>query len=139
MSPCAGQGSPGSLAFRLAPRQTTTTKAVTGQLAKWMGDACEPTGICIPGGSLRHFLGWKQCESNEFSSGEGKSFGSESRVDSRRVTFHDGVHPEVFVTTVVWNCERCCCEFSSAAAAAVGFERLLIARFRRIFERFSKA
>jgi hypothetical protein len=43
-------------------------------------------GICIPGVSLWHFLGWKQCELNEFSSGEEKSFGSESRVDSRRVT-----------------------------------------------------
>jgi hypothetical protein len=33
----------------------------------------------------RSFLGWKHCESNEFFSGEEKSFGSESRVNTTRV------------------------------------------------------
>ena len=82
---CAGQGSPGSLAFWVAPEHEATTKAATGLQARRMDKLHAAAGICIPGSSRSAFLGWKQCESNEFSSGEEKSFGSESRVNSQRV------------------------------------------------------
>ena len=82
---CAGQGSPGSLAFWLAPEHEATTKAATGLQARRMDKLHAAAGICFPGSPRSAFLGWKQCESNEFSSGEEKSFGSESRVNSRGV------------------------------------------------------
>jgi hypothetical protein len=81
----AGQGSPGSLALWVAPKHEATTKAATGLQARRMDKLRAAAGICIPGSPRTAFLGWKQCESNEFSSGEEESFGSESRVNSRRV------------------------------------------------------
>ena len=83
----AGQGSPDSLAFQVALEQKATTKAATGLQARRMDKLRAAAGICISGSPRSAFLGWKQCESNEFSSGEEKSFGSESRVNSRGV-FH---------------------------------------------------
>ena len=81
----AGQGSPDSLAFWVAPEHEATTKAATGLQARRMDKPHAAAGICIPGSPRSAFLGWKQCESNEFSSGEEKSFGSESRVNSQCV------------------------------------------------------
>ncbi len=49
------------------------------------GQADAADGICVPASPRSAFLGWKHSESDEFSSGEEESFGSESRVNSRRV------------------------------------------------------
>ena len=43
------------------------------------------TGFVFPSVRDQLSLVGSKCESNEFSSGEEESFGSESRVDSRRV------------------------------------------------------
>ena len=72
--------------------------------AKRMDKLARLPGFVFPVSPRSAFLGWKQCESNEFSSGEEESFGSESRVNSRAcIYFTTDVHPEVFGTTVAWN------------------------------------
>ena len=94
---CAGQGSPGSLASWVAPRHTATTKVATGHKAKRMDGAGASGGICLPvRRRLRISLVGSKCASNEFSSEEEKSFGSESRVDSRRVFTSWQAHPRGF-------------------------------------------
>ena len=45
---CAGQGSPGSLAFWVAPKHIATTKAVTGQEAERMDRPRTLPGVVFP-------------------------------------------------------------------------------------------
>ena len=61
------------------------------------GSAAHLAGSCIPGEVTRgcSLVGSKRA-SNEFSSGEEESFGSESRVDSRRVLTCRQAHPRGF-------------------------------------------
>jgi hypothetical protein len=62
-----------------------------------MDGARAPVGICIPGRRrLRISLVGSKRASNEFSSGEEESFGSESRVDSRRILICWQAHPRGF-------------------------------------------
>lgn len=97
MQGSAGQGSPDSLALQVALKHQAATKAATGLQARRMDNACAPVGICIPGRRRMgiSLVGSKRA-SNEFSSGEEKSFGSESRVDSRRVLTCRQAHPRGF-------------------------------------------
>ena len=61
------------------------------------GSAAHLAGSCIPGKvTCGCSLVGSKCESNEFSSGEEESFGSESRVDSRRVLTRWQAHPRGF-------------------------------------------
>ena len=60
------------------------------------GQAGAAGGICFPVSPQPAFLGWKHSESNEFSSGEEESFGSESRVNRRRVFFSRRRSPRGF-------------------------------------------
>ncbi len=93
----AGQGSPGSFALWVAPKHEATTKAATGLQARRMDKPHAAAGICIPGRRrLRISLVGSKRASNEFSSGEEESFGSESRVDSRRVLSCWQAHPRGF-------------------------------------------
>ena len=57
--------------------------------------------VRLPGFVFPVGRGWlslvgSKCESNEFSSGEEESFGSESRVNTRRVFIHVDVHSRGF-------------------------------------------
>jgi hypothetical protein len=52
---------------------------------------------------------------------------------------HSVVQPEVFGTTVAWNCGRGCCEFSSHAAAAAVRSRVSANKVGGCFERFYEA
>lgn len=83
----AGQGSPDSLALRVAPEQVSHDESSDWPMGQTDGQASAARGICVPARPRLAFLGWKHSESNEFSSGEEESFGSESRVNSRRVFF----------------------------------------------------
>jgi hypothetical protein len=96
MHASAGQGSPVSLASWVAPRQTSHDESSDWPIGQTDGQACAATGICVHGSPQLAFLGWKHSESNEFSSGEEESFGSESGVDTRRVFCHGDVHSRGF-------------------------------------------
>jgi len=85
-----------ALAFRRA-RQSGLVGVLGGTKALCHDESCDwplgqadgqagaADGICFPVSPRPAFLGWKHSESNEFSSGEEESFGSESRVNSQRV------------------------------------------------------
>jgi hypothetical protein len=83
----AGQGSPVSLAFRLAPKQSSHDESCDWPKGQTDGQAAARLpGFVFPAVRDRLSLVGSKCESNEFSSGEEESFGSESRVNSQRVS-----------------------------------------------------
>ena len=83
--------------FEVALKTLSHDESSDWPLGQTDGSAAHLAGSCIPGKVTRgcSLVGSKRA-SNEFSSGEEESFGSESRVDSRRVLTCWRDHPRGF-------------------------------------------
>ena len=96
-------------------------------------------GFVFPAVSRGISLVGSKCESNEFSSGEEKSFGSESRVNSRRVMISRSTFTPRFSVRRWHGIKGVAAVNLAATPPPPSFLKGFQTRLEGIFERFSKA